>query len=107
MAFIHSYSCQENAAVLTLLGIGSYYVETKWTEFQRKCMKHIARLLPSIGRLVETLGPEALKVYCRDGCLGPDCVERVRRAKFTQPDRDEEPEDTQPDRTEQSEDDID
>ena len=71
-------------------------METKWTEFQRDCLSHIARLLLSIRRLVETLGPEALEVYCRDGCMGPDCVERVKLAKFTEPDRDEEFEDAQP-----------
>ena len=67
-------------------------------------MKHIAGLLPSIGGLVKTLGPEALEVYCRDGCLGPDCVDRVKMATFTEPDSDEELGDTQSDSDEELED---
>lgn len=68
-------------------------METKWTEFQRDCLQYIAGLLHSIRGLVETLGSDALELYCRHGCLDNQCIERVKLAKFTQPDADEEPED--------------
>lgn len=58
--------------------------------FQRDCLQHIAGLLHSIRGLVEALGPEALKVYCQNGCLGADCIDKVRLAKFTEPDGDED-----------------
>ncbi|KAF6231702.1 hypothetical protein HO173_010004 [Letharia columbiana] len=79
--------------VFVTAGIGNHYVETKWTEFQRDCLQYIAGLLHSIRGLVETLGSDALELYCRHGCLDNQCIERVKLAKFTQPDADEEPED--------------
>lgn len=90
-------------------------MEKKWTMFQRDCLQHIAGLLHSIRSLVETLGPEALEVYCQNGCLGTDCIDKVRLVKFTKPDvneesedesanGDEEPEDESADGDEESED---
>lgn len=66
----------------------------QWTEFQRRCVQHIAGLLLSIRGLVEALGSDVLERYCRHGCLGNDCVERVKLASFTKPDKDEGTEDT-------------
>lgn len=71
-------------------------MESKWTNFQRGCLRHIAGFLHSIRGLVETLGSDALELYCRHGCLGNDCIDRVKSAKFTQPDGDEESEDVEP-----------
>ena len=68
-------------------------MENRWTEFQRSCVKHIAGLLLSIKGLVEALGPDALEHYCRHGCLGNDCINRVKLASFTKPDEDEGSED--------------
>lgn len=56
-------------------------------------MQHIAGLLGSIRTLVKILGPDALERYCQHGCLGSECLDMVKQAKFTQPDTDEEPED--------------
>lgn len=41
--------------------------------------------------MVETLGSEALKDYCHNGCLDTDCIKRVEESRFTQPDSEEEP----------------
>ena len=62
---------------------------SKWTEFQRSCVRHIAGLLPSIRGLVETLGSDALERYCRHGRLGNNCLDRLKSAVFTKPDTDE------------------
>lgn len=70
------------------LGIGSHYVEHGWTEFQRDCLEYVAGFLHSIKRLVETLGSDALEIYCRNGCLENDCIGRVKLAKFITPDGD-------------------
>ena len=64
-------------------------MEKQWTEFQRQCLQYIAGLLPSIRGLVEALGPEALGLYCQDGCLDKSCIDRVKLAKMTQSDGDE------------------
>lgn len=69
-------------------------MEGGWTEFQRGCVQHIAGLLLSIRGLVDALGSDALEYYCRHGCLGSDCVDRVKLASFTRPDKDEGSEDT-------------
>ena len=61
-----------------------------WTEFHRSCVQHIAGLLHSIRRLVETLGSDALERYCRYGRLGNNCLDRLRSATFTKPDTNEE-----------------
>ena len=63
-------------------------MEKQWTEFQRICVRHIAGLLVSIRGLVEALGPDALGRYCRNGCLGKECLDKVKLAKFTEPDTD-------------------
>ena len=75
----------------------------QWTEFQKSCVQHIAGLLHSIRGLVETLGHDALKHYCHQGCLGKPCIDAVRVAQFVQPGTDghgepgdEEPEDEEP-----------
>ena len=81
---------QTNAALTPFLGIGPHFVEKKWTEFQRICMQHIAGLLPNIRELVAALGSDALELYCRYGCLGPDCIKRLVKAEFTEPDGDDE-----------------
>ena len=65
-------------------------METRWTEFQRSCVQHIAGLLGSIRGLVGTLGPDALGNYCQHGCLGKQCLDRVKLASFSKPDKDEE-----------------
>ena len=65
-------------------------METRWTEFQRSCVQHIAGLLGSIRGLVGTLGPDALGNYCQHGCLGKQCLDRVNLAGFSKPDKDEE-----------------
>ena len=62
---------------------------SKWTEFQRSCVQHIAGLLHSIRGLVETLGSDALERYCRDGRVGNNCLDRLKSAVFTKPDTDE------------------
>ena len=62
---------------------------SKWTEFQKSCVQHIAGLLHSIRGLVETLGSDALERYCRHGRLGNNCLERLKSASFTKPDTDE------------------
>lgn len=62
-----------------------------WTEFQRSCVQHIAGLLHSIRGLVETLGPDALERYCRQGRLGNNCLDRLKPALFTEPDTNEGP----------------
>lgn len=90
--------------IFVTAGVGPYYVETKWTMFQRDCLQHIAGLLHSIRGLVETLGPEALEVYCQNGCLGTDCIDKVRLVKFTKPDGNEESEDESADGDEEPED---
>lgn len=68
-------------------------METGWNEFQRGCLHYVAGFLHSIRKLVEALGSDALEFYCRHGCLGSDCIDRVKLAKFTEPDEDEEAED--------------
>ena len=68
-------------------------METRWTEFQRSCVQHIAGLLGSIRGLVGTLGPDALGNYCQHGCLGNECLDRVKLASFSKPDKDVEAED--------------
>ena len=68
-------------------------MEKRWTEFQRDCLQHIAGLFYSIRGLVEALGSDALELYCRNGCLHNDCIDRVKMAKFTQSDGDEDSED--------------
>lgn len=65
-------------------------METRWTEFQRICVQHIAGLLGSIRGLIGTLGPDALGKYCQHGCLGKQCLDRVKLASFSKPDKDEE-----------------
>lgn len=75
------------------VGIGTWYMK-QWTEFQKRCVQHIAGLLLSIRGLVEALGSDALERYCHHGCLGNDCVDRVKLASFTRPDKDEGSEDT-------------
>ena len=66
---------------------------SKWTEFQKSCVQHIAGLLHSIRGLVETLGSDALERYCRYGRLGNNCLERLKSANFTKPETYEETED--------------
>ncbi len=53
-------------------------------------MEYVAGFLHSIKRLVETLGSDALEIYCRNGCLGNDRIETVKMVKFTPPDGDGE-----------------
>ncbi len=65
-------------------------MEKSWTDFQRSCVKHIAGLLDSIRRLVETLGIDALARYCQEGRLGSERLGRVAEARFTDPDTDDE-----------------
>ena len=62
---------------------------SKWTEFQKCCVQHIAGILHSIRGLVETLGSDALERYCRHGRLGNNCLDRLKSAIFTKPDTDE------------------
>lgn len=72
----------------------------QWTEFQRTCVQHIAGLLDSIRGLVKALGSEALERYCRNGCLGNECLERVKLAKFIKPDANEGDEEDEEDEEE-------
>lgn len=46
--------------------------------FQRKCLKHLAQYLCKIQELVTALGQDVLDVYCRDGRLSPDHVQKIR-----------------------------
>ena len=80
-------------------------MESRWTEFQRDCLKHVAGLLHSIRGLVEALGSDALELYCRNGCLGNDRIDRVKMVEFTPPDGDgEEDEGSEDAEDEESED---
>lgn len=88
--FIRIHSVSQTYALTPFLGIGPHYVEKKWTEFQRSCLQHLAGLLPNIRELVAALGSDALELYCRYGCLGPDCIKRLIKAEFTEPDGDDE-----------------
>lgn len=40
--------------------------------------------------MVETLGFDALEIYCQNGRLDTECARRVKESKFAQPDGDEE-----------------
>lgn len=65
-------------------------MEKGWTEFQRHCLDYIAESLSSIKGLVNALGSDALEMYCQKGCLGKTCIDRVKSAKFAEPDGDED-----------------
>ena len=54
-------------------------------------MHYLAGYLGSIKGLVEVLGSDALGNYCRNGCLGWDCIDKVKMAQFTE--SEDEPED--------------
>ncbi|KAL9638685.1 MAG: hypothetical protein Q9164_001393 [Protoblastenia rupestris] len=53
------------------------YVDSGWTEFQRRCLGHISQYMLRIKKLVKILGRNALDVYCRDGCLPQETVDKV------------------------------
>lgn len=61
------------------VGVASGKVEQGWKTFQRRCLKHIAESLCSIRDLVNALGQDALDVYCRDGRLSAQHVQRLKQ----------------------------
>ena len=67
-------------------------MEKKWTDYQRDCLRYLAGYLGSIKSLVEVLGSDALEIYCRNGFLGSDRIDRVKMVQFTNSDDDDDEE---------------
>lgn len=62
---------------LVYLGVGSWSVAHRFTEYQRACLIYISSHLYSIKILVNAIRPKALERYCRRGCLDESVVETV------------------------------
>ncbi|KAL9044236.1 MAG: hypothetical protein Q9214_002611 [Letrouitia sp. 1 TL-2023] len=71
------YIEQDVKANYDMLDVSMYNISKKWKPFQVNSLKFIAQRVPSIRKLAQSMGDNALEDYCRHGKLSEEIVGRV------------------------------